>query len=95
MELPNGTVLVSGGSDGTNALSSTEIFTPSNFSFSPSVSLSATMLNHTATLLPNGKVMLAGETVGVVGTICTPLPWPFTQVCGPLLGAVPLTNLFQ
>jgi len=72
--LPNGNVLISGGSGGPSSdsnpaddapLSSTEIFVPSGNSgtFEPAVStpvMGSARQQHTATLLPNGKVLIAG-----------------------------------
>jgi len=58
--LPDGKVLIVGGSNGTNAVASAEIFDPATGLFALADSLSAARFQHTATLLPNGKVMVAG-----------------------------------
>lgn len=62
--LPNGKVLVvGGGNDATPAslaLASVEIYDPVDDSWVPAASLATARLLHSATLLPNGKVLVAG-----------------------------------
>src|ERR1039458_4497229 len=68
--LQDGAVLITGGfsfdssacvQDGTSpALSSAEIYDPSNGSFAPTGSMAEVRGGHTATLLTNGKVLIAG-----------------------------------
>src|ERR1019366_69000 len=59
--LPNGKVLIAGGSDG-SPLSSTEIYDPATNTFAATTpSMNAVRYNATATLLPNGKVLIAGS----------------------------------
>lgn len=63
--LPDGTVLVAGGtatnvSGGTNYLFSCEIYNPITRAWSYTGSLNWLRAKHTATLLPNGKVLAAG-----------------------------------
>ena len=55
--LPNGKVLVAGGSPG---LSSAELYDPATGSWTATGSLSTARYFHTATLLPTGKVLVAG-----------------------------------
>jgi len=58
--LPNGKVLVAGGT-GTNGITATaELFDPATGMWTNTGSLNAPRKNHTATLLPNGKVLIAG-----------------------------------
>lgn len=59
--LPNGKVLVAGGS-GELALNSAEIFDPETGSWSATGSLAGARAGATATLLENGKVLVAGGT---------------------------------
>jgi hypothetical protein len=64
--LPNGKVLVAGGTDsGTSSakLSSAELYDPATGIWNTTASMSTPRSNHTATLLPNGKVLVAGGTV--------------------------------
>jgi len=64
--LPNGKVLVTGGYNNqccagpTGTYATAELFDPSTNTWSPLTSMSETKAIHTATLLPNGKVLVAG-----------------------------------
>ncbi len=55
--LPNGKVLVVGGS---GAATAAELYDPATGTWSPTSSMATERANHTATLLPNGKVLVAG-----------------------------------
>jgi len=65
--LPNGRVLVAGGSDGTsgNRLSSAKLYDPVTGGWSVSGSMATPRESHTATLLPNGQVLVAGGIVNI------------------------------
>ena len=60
--LPDGSVLVTGGYDNENgaALTSAELYDPASASWSATGSLNSARGNHTATLLSNGLVLVAG-----------------------------------
>jgi len=58
--LPNGKVLVAGGSNQGNALASAELYDPATGTFTSTGSLATPRYSHTATLLPNGNVLVAG-----------------------------------
>ena len=60
--LPDGTILVAGGSNGSNVLPTAQIFNPAGVgSFSSTLNLMIEPRDmHSATLLPNGRVLLAG-----------------------------------
>jgi len=62
--LPNGKVLIAGGygtvGGAAGYLTSSELYDPTSGTFSPTGSLGTGRSNHTATLLPNGKVLIAG-----------------------------------
>ena len=72
--LQDGRVLVAGGywSDGQNwrVLSSTEVYDPATGTFSPTGSMGAPRDSHTATLLDDGRVLIAGgEDIGNSGGV--------------------------
>jgi N-acetylneuraminic acid mutarotase len=58
--LPNGKVLVAGGSDNTTSFTSAELYDPASGTWMVTGSLSFARYLHTATLLPNGKVLVTG-----------------------------------
>jgi GH25 family lysozyme M1 (1,4-beta-N-acetylmuramidase) len=58
--LPNGKVLVAGGTDYTNTLASAELYDPITGAWTATGSMNTARDFHTATLLPNGKVLVAG-----------------------------------
>jgi hypothetical protein len=62
--LPNGTVLVTGGDAGSNGIvheiASAELYNPISRTWSASAPMAVARRNHTATLLANGKVLVAG-----------------------------------
>src|SRR5437762_585104 len=62
--LPNGTVLVVGGYDGTNSLASAELYDPAAGTWSATGSFRIARYYHTATLLPNGTVLVVGGNDG-------------------------------
>ncbi len=62
-KLPNGKILVAGGLDGFpggSVLSSAELYDPASGTWTDTGSLNTARVRHTATLLPNGKVLVAG-----------------------------------
>jgi hypothetical protein len=59
--LPNGTILVAGGTNGPNVLGTAEIYSPATQTSSPTVSgMSIVRDLHTSSLLPDGRVLIAG-----------------------------------
>ena len=74
--LPNGKVLIAGGSNGVNgtasaALTSAELHDPASGTWTASGSLGAGHSQHTATLLPDGKVVVAGGSNGSSGSLAS------------------------
>src|ERR1700675_388982 len=63
--LPSGHVLIAGGfnpAGGSNALASAELYDPASEPFTRTGDLTVPRLGHTATLLPDGWVLIAGGT---------------------------------
>jgi hypothetical protein len=58
--LPDGRVLVSGGSNGSSPLASAEIYDPALGTWSPTPFMSTARVGHTATLLQDGPVLVTG-----------------------------------
>ena len=78
--LPNGLVLISGGvnsAGSANTLADAQLYDPATNTFTPTGSMATARFYQTATLMDNGKVLVAGgyNTSGVVGT---------AEVYGPL-----------
>lgn len=91
--LPNGQVLISGGSSSPDtapvAVATAQLFDPTNNSFSTDISMINSRFDHTATLLADGTVLLAGG-IGNGGVfpfpqIYTPVTNGITQLLTPLL----------
>jgi hypothetical protein len=60
--LKDGTVLLAGSWDGKSASASAEIYDPTTRTFRATGSMLSKRMNHTATLLPNGRVLIVGGT---------------------------------
>lgn len=89
--LPSGQVLVAGGYDAamlplTPALASTELYSPSSGLWTSTASLHVARDQHTATLLPNGQVLVAGG----YGNH-SPGPMPSAELYDPATGTWRLT----
>jgi N-acetylneuraminic acid mutarotase len=72
--LPNGQVLVAGGAELANQtviLSSAELYNPATGTWSATGSMTAARTGHTATLLPNGQVLVAGGEGSCVNGSCS------------------------
>lgn len=62
--LPDGKVLIAGGTDGSQATASAELYDPASGAFARTGGMTRARAGHSATLLPNGKVLIAGGFVG-------------------------------
>lgn len=60
LTLPDGKVLVAGGADGADVLSTAEVYDPSTGKWSPTGSMLAGRVGAAATVLPDGQVLVAG-----------------------------------
>jgi hypothetical protein len=58
--LPNGKVLLAGGTDGKNTLSTAELYDPEKGIFTSTGSMGTPRNFHTASMMSNGKVLIAG-----------------------------------
>lgn len=61
--MPNGRVLVAGGYDSNNypnSLATAELYDPANGAWTPTARMINRRHHHTGTLLPDGKVLVAG-----------------------------------
>ena len=80
--LPSGKVLVVGGLGGANGelgtLASAELFDPGAGTFTVTGSMTAARRSHTATLLPNGKVLIAGALMHADAELYDPTAGTFT-----------------
>jgi hypothetical protein len=78
--LPNGKVLIAGGgpriNGGSYSLASAELYDPVTGTFSATGSMTVERLFHTATLLNNGKVLIAGGIRLVVGAALSDITFP-------------------
>jgi hypothetical protein len=80
-QLANGDVLVTGGSDGSSSLNSTEIFSLQAKTWTAGGDLKAARTGHTATKLTNGQILIVGgdssgaaEIYGAPDTECPSRP---------------------
>jgi hypothetical protein len=88
--LPNGKVLIAGGSGSSGILATTELYDPASNSFAPvsgTASMNTARADATATLLPNGQVLIAGgaPSSGVVSA-STEIYDPATNSFAPVSG---------
>jgi N-acetylneuraminic acid mutarotase len=80
--LPSGKVLVAGGAshyDCCTAVASAELYDPATNSWSPAASMATARYGQTATLLPNGKVLVAGGAAATAALASAELYDPATN----------------
>ncbi len=58
--LPDGRILIAGGTNGTSILNTAEIYDPQSGSFSSAGTMAAARIEHTAIRLSDGRILLAG-----------------------------------
>ncbi len=78
--LPNGKVLIVGGSNASGSIASAELFDPATATFTTTGALNAARQLHTATLLPDGKVLIAGGRGATTDTV------PASEIYDPAAG---------
>ncbi|HYO52187.1 MAG TPA: kelch repeat-containing protein [Archangium sp.] len=76
--LPNGRVLVTGGSDGTSTLASAEVYDPLAGTWTATGAMTSARYYHATTLLPDGKVLVTGGSNGSVALATAELYDPAT-----------------
>src|SRR5215469_11225101 len=59
--LPNGKILIAGGTNGSQALASAELYDPTTKTFTPTGDMTTVRGSNAGTLLPNGKVLITGS----------------------------------
>ena len=90
--LNDGRVLIAGGTDGSSgggaSTSSAELYDPSTSTFTPTGSLNTERAQHTATLLANGRVLIAGGWNGHTADAADDPPWDplFAELFDPASG---------
>ena len=61
--LTNGKVLIAGGTLGSDALATAELYDPDSGIFTPTGNMTVPRSHHSATLLPDGRVLIAGGSI--------------------------------
>ena len=89
--LPRGTVLVTGGSSGNSYLAAAELYDPTANSWSATASLKRARTQHTATVLPNGRVLMACGNAEFGGDVTR--GEAFTEEYDPVTATFNLTEL--
>lgn len=83
--LANGKALVTDGSISSFDLATAELFDPSTGTFTATGTMSELRTEHTATLLSNGKVLVAGGTADNVAELFDPATGTFSSTTGQLV----------
>jgi large repetitive protein len=81
----NGKVLITGGSDASGDLATAELFDPATGTFTATGAMSELRSEHTATLLANGKVLLACGTADNVAELFDPATGTFASTASKML----------
>ncbi len=86
--LPDGRVLVTGGTDSVNVLKSSELFNPADKTWTASADMKTARRGHSATLLDNGKVLVTGgfdgKTALFTAEVYDPAANTWTATTGPM-----------
>lgn len=90
VRLPDGRVLVSGGTDGTDALKSSEVYDPSTETWTATGDMTTARRGHAMTLLATGKILVTGGFDGkaalATAEVYDPSSGAWTATIGPMNG---------
>lgn len=90
VRLPDGRVLVCGGTDGTDTLKSSEVYDPSTETWTATGDMTAARRGHAVTLLANGKILVTGGFDGkaalATAEVYDPSSGTWTATLGPMNG---------
>lgn len=95
VRLPDGRVLVSGGTDGTTALKSTEVFDPSTERWVSVSDMKTARRGHTMTLLQDNKVLVTGGFDGKAALATAEIYDPSSNTWTATLGPMALSHRFH
>jgi len=95
VRLPDGRVLVSGGTDGTTVLKSAEVFDPSTEKWSPATDMKTARRGHTMTLLQDNKVLVTGGFDGKAALATAEIYDPSSNTWTATLGPMALSHRFH
>lgn len=93
--LPDGRVLVSGGTDGTAVLKTSEVFDPSTEKWTPVTSMATGRRGHTMTAMSNGKILVTGGYDGKIALATAEVYDPSSNLWTPTLKPMALTRRFH
>ena len=95
VRLPDGRVLVSGGTDGTTALKSVEVFDPSTEKWATVSDMKTARRGHTMTLLQDNKVLVTGGYDGKAALATAEIYDPSANTWTATLGPMALSHRFH
>jgi len=95
MRLPDGRVLVSGGTDGTAVLKSAEVFDPSTEKWVSAIDMKTARRGHTMTLLQDNKVLVTGGFDGNAALATAEIYDPSSNTWTTTLGPMALSHRFH
>jgi hypothetical protein len=93
--LGGGRVLLAGGVSSSGVAASTELFDPSQNTFTPGPQMSVPRRRHSATALPSGKVLLAGGSTGMSAVGTYPVPTGTADLFDPVAGTIQPTGALK
>ena len=95
VQLPNNLVLVTGGSNGTTALKSSELYDPIRNKWTATSDMGTARTGHTAVLLASGKVLVAGGFDGKATLNTAEIYDPSSGAWAPTIGTMNFTHNYH